>query len=170
MLALSPAIVRAQAPASWQVDVSGSAFAEAWDVNESNERLAGLAGGAEARVGRALRLRVEGVMLHVNQAGADAWLRGFTIGARTRWSLSRIKPFIDLAVGISDSTSPVPVRGTRVNFLALAGGGVQVPMRGRVVLDLGARWFHVSNNGREGRHRNPDIQALGAVIAIGWMY
>ena len=52
--------------------------------------------------------------------------------------------------------------------LIIAGGGIEIPT-GQVSLELGARWFHMSNNGREGASRNPDIQSLGMIIAIGWM-
>jgi hypothetical protein len=169
LLVLCPTWTTAQSP-SWQVDVAGVALAEAWDFNEGAESLAGLALGAQRRVWKALTVRAEGVVLHVEQAGDDGWLRGFTIGTRTRWGASRIKPFVHLGVGLSDATTPVPARGTRINFLALVGGGVQIPIRAQFLVDFGARWFHVSNNGREGRNRNPDIQALGAVIAIGWAY
>jgi hypothetical protein len=30
----------------------------------------------------------------------------------------------------------------------------------------GFRWIHLSNNGREGHDRNPDIQALGGYAAV----
>lgn len=169
MLALSPAIPEAQV-SSWQVDIAGAALAEAWEFNESRELLAGLVAGAEGRLWKGLRVRIEGDLLHVNQAGTDGWLRGLTIGTRTRWGASRIKPFVDIAVGVSGATVEIPPRGTRVNFLALAGGGVHVPIRPGLALDIGGRWVHVSNNGREGRHRNPDIQTLGAVLALGWVY
>ena len=71
-------------------------------------------------------------MLHVEQRGTDGWLRGLTLGTRTRWGRSRIKPFVDLGVGLSDSTTRPPARGTRLNFLALAGGGVEVPIQERL--------------------------------------
>ena len=169
LLVLSPSILAAQA-SSWQVDIAGAALVEAWEFNESKESLAGLVLGAEGRLWKGLRVRFEGVLLHVNQVGTDGWLRGLTIGTRTRWDAPRIKPFVDVAVGASEATVDIPARGTRMNFLALAGLGIHVPIQKRLTLDIGGRWFHVSNNGREGRHRNPDIQSLGAVIAIGWVY
>lgn len=145
-------------------------FAEAWDYNESKESLAGAIVGAHRRVWKALSVRAEGVLLRVAQAETKGWLRGFTLGTRTHFGVARIQPFMDLGVGMSDATTPIPPRGTRVNFLAVAGGGVQVHMRERISLNVSARWLHVSNNGREGHGRNPDIQALGAVIGIGWVY
>jgi hypothetical protein len=168
-MALSAAHPSAQTPA-WQVDVGGVLAAEAWDFNEHKESLTGFVAGVERRMWGVLRLRVETPLVHVQQTGGDAWLRGVTVGPRVRWRRARIKPFVDLAVGMSDATRPVPLRGTAVNFLAQAGAGVQLPLNGRLSVDLAGRWVHISNNGREGRQRNPDIQALGAVIAIGWSY
>ena len=36
----------------------------------------------------------------------------------------------------------------------------------RISLTGGVRWFHLSNNGREGMERNPDIQAVGGYAAM----
>lgn len=169
LLALAADVGLAQTPA-WHVDVVGIALPETWDHNESRELIVGVSVGAERRLWRALRLRTEGLMLRVNQTGPDAWVRGLIVGARGRWQASRVKPFFDVAVGVSGATARVPTRGTSFNYVIVAGGGIQVPMRSRVSLDLGGRWFHLSNNGREGRHRNPDIQTLGPFLAIGWSY
>jgi hypothetical protein len=74
---------------------------------------------------------------------------------------------VDVAVGVSQSTKDVPPGGTRFNYLALIGAGAERRL-GPVNLGVTGRWTHVSNNGREGRHRNPDIQSLGALVSIGW--
>ena len=152
------------------LDVGGAALVEAWDLNNSREWLAGVAAGVENRLWRTLRLRLEGWVVRALQESADGWVRGFDVGPRWRWGTGRARPFADLSVGLSDSTIEVPPRGTRFNFVARAGGGVQVSLGGRASLDVGARWLHLSNNGREGRQRNPDIQSLGAVVAVGWSY
>ena len=136
-------------------------------MNEAREALAGAMAGIDRRVWKALALRTEGVILRVSQTGRDAWLRGFTIGIRNRWQPGRVTPFVELAAGLSASTRPVPPNGTASNYLLMSGGGVEIPL-GRGSLDLGARWFHVSNNGRGG-NRNPDIQTLGLFIGVGWI-
>jgi len=74
---------------------------------------------------------------------------------------------VDLAVGLSDSTVAVPKRGTTFNYLIVGGAGVELPGRAMTV-DLGLRWLHVSNNGREGSGRNPDIQSLGITAGVSW--
>jgi hypothetical protein len=105
----------------------------------------------------------------VNQEADDAWLRGFTVGTRLRWGQASVRPVVDVAVGLSDTTRPVPPGGTAFNYLAIIGAGVEVPLRA-VVVSVTGRWLHASNNGREGRHNNPDIQSLGAVVSVGWEY
>jgi len=167
-LVLSPPAASAQVDA-WHVDVGGMALVEAWDVNQQRESLAGVTAGVERRVWQTLGLRLEGWIVRAFQTGDDAWVRGFGIGPRWRWGSGNLRPFVDLAVGLSHATAGVPPGGTQFNYAALAGGGFQIG-RGRPRFDVGARWLHLSNNGRESRARNPDVQALGAVVAIGWSY
>jgi hypothetical protein len=164
LLLLGTARAGAQTP-DWHLDGGAAGLVEAWDFNEAHESLAGVVAGVDRRVWKALAVRTEGVVLRVSQTRRDAWLRGFTIGVRNRWPSRRVTPFVEMAAGLSDSTRPVPPSGTALNFLLVSGGGVEIPL-GRVSLDLGGRWFHVSNNGTGG-NRNPDIQTLGLLIAIG---
>jgi hypothetical protein len=158
--------VNAQA-SDWSVSGGTVALVEAWDYNEAKESLFGVVVGVDRRIWRRMSARAEGLALRVRQIGEDAWLRGFTVGTRARWPQARLRPFVELAVGLSDSTAIVPVRGTSFNYLLLSGAGVEVPA-GNATFELGARWLHVSNNGRDGNHRNPDIQSLGLVVAVVW--
>jgi hypothetical protein len=86
-----------------------------------------------------------------------------------RWGQPGFRPVVDVAVGLSSATRPVPPGGTASNYLATIGAGVEVPVRPAVVT-VTARWLHASNNGREGRGRNPDLQSLGAIVSVGWEY
>ena len=74
-----------------------------------------------------------------------------------------------LVMGVSVAVRKVPPRGTTFNYLAAIGAGVELPLRPAIVTVTG-RWLHASNNGSEGRHNNPDIQSLGAVVSVGWEY
>ena len=154
---------------AWRVDVGAALLREAWDLNGSTESLAGVVAGVDRRVWRGLSVRGELLALRVMQDDADGWLGGFTVGTRMRWGSARVRPVVDVAVGLSNATRPVPPRGTSFNYVAAIGAGVEVPLRPAVVTVTG-RWLHASNNGREGRHRNPDIQSLGAVVSVGWEY
>lgn len=169
IVALTATAGRAAAQPAWHVDVGAAALVEAWDHNGGTEWLTGAAGGLDRRLGHGVAFRTELVAVRVRQDGADAWLRGMTVGTRLRWRGRAYMPFVDVAVGLSKATLPVPPRGTRFNYLALAGGGLEVPVH-RVVVSVTGRWFHASNNGREGRHLNPDIQALGVLVGVGWEF
>lgn len=147
--------------------MSAALLLEAWDLNESHEWMGGATAGLDRAIWRGLAWRADLFLLRVLQEGTDAWLRGITTGVRIRGSSAGRRPFVDIAVGISDATWPTPPRGTRVNYLAALGAGVEAPGRG-MSLTLAGRWLHVSNNGREGRHLNPDLQALGVTLGVGW--
>ena len=56
-----------------------------------------------------------------------------------------------------------------VLLFELPAAGVEMPVR-LAIVTVTARWLHASNNGRESRQRNPDIQSLGAVVSVGWEY
>jgi hypothetical protein len=157
------------APGAWRIDVGVAGLREAWDFNESTESLAGVVAGVDRRVWRGVAVRGELLALRVIQDDEGSWLRGFTVGTRMRWGQGSLRPLVDLSVGLSTATQPVPARGTRFNYLAAVGAGVELPL-GRARLTVTGRWLHASNNGREGRHRNPDIQSLGGVVSIGWEY
>jgi hypothetical protein len=157
------------APGAWRIDVGVAGLREAWDFNESTESLAGAVAGVDRRVWRGVAVRGELLALRVIQDDEGSWLRGFTVGTRMRWGQGSLRPLVDLSVGLSTATQPVPARGTRFNYLAAVGAGVELPL-GRARLTVTGRWLHASNNGREGRHRNPDIQSLGGVVSIGWEY
>jgi hypothetical protein len=165
---LAAAPLDAQEP-RWTVDVTPASYVEAWDLNEEREWLTGLQVGIDRAVWRAVAVRAEGLLLHVRQATDDAWLRGATIGMRARRRRDRAQIFLDLAGGRAHAGQPVPPRGTQASYILLLGGGLEIPWS-RVHLTASARWFHLSNNGSEGRHQNPDIQALGAFAGIGWRF
>ncbi|HXG89199.1 MAG TPA: acyloxyacyl hydrolase [Vicinamibacterales bacterium] len=149
-----------------RLGVAATVLTEAWDRNETHEWFAGLTAGLDRQVWKFVALRGEVMALRVEQPD-HGWLRGFTMGARGRWRRPHFRPVIDLAVGLSDSTVAVPKRGTTFNYLIVGGAGVELPVRAMTV-DLGLRWLHVSNNGREGSGRNPDIQSLGITAGVSW--
>jgi len=154
------------AQSAWHVDAGGTALVEAWDLNESGEALAGVILGVDRSVWKGLAIRAETNVTRIEQEGPNAWLTGATLGTRARWSRSFGRPFVDLAFGFSGATHETPLRGTASNYLIVSGGGIELPA-GRISLELAARWFHISNAGRHGARRNPDIQSLGVVVAIG---
>jgi hypothetical protein len=154
-------------PGATHVDVGAMVLREAWDFNRTPETLSGITIGADRTLWRGVAVRGELLGVRVFQQPRSAWLAGFTVGTRVRRQAGAVRPLLDIAVGLSGATEDVPAGGTRFNYLAVLGGGLERSM-GSVIVSVTGRWFHASNNGREGRHRNPDVQSLGAVVSVGW--
>lgn len=150
------------------LEFAGGPFVEAWNLNEGREwLLAGTAGVWWAVTDRALLLTEFHVARVFQDPSRPAFINGFA--PLVRWRLRRGPPwtlFADVGPGISWSDTAVPPRGTRFNFLLLGGGGAAWPIGRQVEALVGVRWIHLSNNGREGRRRNPDIEALGAYVGL----
>jgi hypothetical protein len=90
-----------------------------------------------------------------------------------RWRLvqgTRVDLFGELGLGVTWSDTSVPPRGTRFNYLAETGVGVMRRIGRQTHAVIGARLLHLSNKNRNGRSRNPDIEALGgyAALAVGF--
>lgn len=168
IMLLGAASLRAQEP-RWSVDVTPASYVEAWDLNDAREFVGGVQSGVDRIVWRGVAVRGEGVLLHVRQDGRDAWLRGATLGLRARRRASVARLFVDVAGGRATAEHRVPPEGTQSNYVLLVGGGVEIPWSG-VHITTGARWFHLSNNGSEGRHQKPGIQALGGFAGVGWRF
>ena len=60
--------------------------------------------------------------------------------ARDDWSL-----FVDVGVGVMETSDAVPAGGSSFNFIAQAGGGISFDISDEVRLLTGVRWLHISN-------------------------
>jgi len=148
--------------------LAGGGFVEAWDFNLARERLAGVVASLGYFVFDGWSINLEATAHHVEQEHAR---NGLLVGVSPilRWHLATSGPlsaFADLGPGVSHATRPVPARGTRFNYLLQAGGGITYRLRPGLHAVTAIRWFHVSNNGRRGRGRNPDIQAVGGYAGL----
>jgi hypothetical protein len=110
----------------------------------------------------------EGLFARVNQDDfPDAYFSGagfvvrHHVQARPRGSW-----FVEAGAGASTATTPVPSRGSSFNFILQAGAGATRRLTDQFYLLGGLRWLHLSNKGRFGRDRNPDIQALGGYVGV----
>src|SRR5690606_15086976 len=105
--------------------------------------------------------------IRVFQATENAFVQGFSPVVRWRMrERGSWRFYAEVGPGISWSDVTVPPRGTKFNYLFEGGGGVQRRLGPNTQLVLGATFLHISNNGREGRGRNPDIEAIGPHVAI----
>jgi lipid A 3-O-deacylase len=88
-----------------------------------------------------------------------------------RWNsarrLVRIAPYIELAGGGIFTRANLPPGDTSdFNFTARGGAGIQFPRGQQQSLDLGCRWFHVSNANLG--TRNPEFNGVQISVAYHW--
>ncbi len=150
------------------VEFTGGLFREAWNFNGNTEALIDGSAGVWWTFLRGSMLVVEFHATRVFQESSrNAFVHALTPVLRFRiWERPDWHVFTDLGPGISWSDTAVPPRGTRFNYLALAGGGVmrRVGRQTRAIASF--RWLHLSNASLEGRSRNPDIEALGGYAGV----
>ena len=152
---------------SWQLELSSHGALEAWNYNISHEEMYGPFAGVTYAVRDGLALVAGAPLYYVSQRGVDGWLLGVTFGVRGRIYRRRAMTiFLGFEVGVSESDTFVPPRGTRFNYLALGSAGATVRLREGIHVISTIKWVHVSNNGLAGRHRNPDIEAIGPQVGV----
>jgi hypothetical protein len=140
---------------------------EAWNLNLHREWLLdGTAAGWWA-FATGYAMVVEFHNIRVFQEWPNAFVQGFSplfrwrMRERHTWRL-----YAEVGPGISWSDRVAPPRGTRFNYLFQGGFGVQRRLGANVHLLTSVRFLHISNHGREGPGRNPDIEALGAQTGV----
>lgn len=151
----------------WHLELGGQGALETWNYNISHEELYGWRAGLTYGIREGLTLVAGSPVWYVAQRRTDAFLIGATIGIRGRiYRRGKVSAFLEVDLGVSESDTPVPPRGTRFNYLALGGGGATIRVRRGMYLLTGLKWIHISNNGLAGRNRNPDIEAVGPQAAL----
>jgi hypothetical protein len=141
---------------------------EAWNLNDRREWLMDGSAAVWWTFANRVMLVTEFHATRVFQEPSrPAFVNGFT--PVVRWRVFEPGPwklFVELGPGISWSDTRVPPRGTRFNYLLLAGAGLSRRITRQSHAIVSGRWVHLSNNGREGRGRNPDIEAIGGYTGI----
>ena len=152
---------------AWNLELGGHVAIEAWNYNISHETMYGTWQGLTYGLRRGLALKASWPLYYVEQRDVNAYLLGATIGIRGRIAgRVRATTFWELDVGISKADSHTPPRGTQFNYLALGAIGFSARVAPRTHLLASLRWVHLSNNGIAGRHRNPDIEAIGPQLGV----
>jgi hypothetical protein len=150
------------------VEAGGAALGEAWNLNDRREWLADGSLGVWWAFARRATLVVEFHVTRVFQdSSRDASVNGLV--PLVRWRLADTRAgslFVELGPGISWSDTRVPPRGTQFNYLIQGGAGFVRRLGQQTQAVIGARWLHLSNASREGRSRNPDIEALGGYAGV----
>lgn len=151
----------------WHLELGGHGALETWNYNGSHEEMYGMRAGVAYGLGNGITLIGGWPLYFVSQRGVDGYLFATTFGLRGRvYRHGRFSAFLEFEVGVSESDTSVPPRGTRFNYLAMGGAGATIRLRPGVHLLTGLKWIHVSNNGLAGRDRNPDIEAVGPHASV----
>jgi hypothetical protein len=171
--AADPAAPRALfAKSNLGLEAGGAFLTEAWNLNDGREWLADAHLGVFWGFHRRASLNVEFHAIRVFQSPSrDAIVNGFL--PMVRWRIvarERRTWFVEAGPGISWSDTVTPPRGTRFNYLLVGGTGVSHRISKQTHAIVGARLLHISNKGREGRARNPDIEGLGGYAAIAVVF
>jgi hypothetical protein len=152
---------------SWNFQLAAHSAFEVWNYNANHEEMYGFTPGFTYGLSDAVAAVITFPMYYVDQRGVDAALQGITFGLRSRlYRRGAVSVFFDFDVGVSYADTYTPPRGTRFNYLALGSVGVMFPLTNGLQLMTSLRLAHLSNNGIAGRHRNPDIEALGPQIGV----
>jgi hypothetical protein len=155
------------APGAWNLELGGHVAVETWNYNASHETMYGTWQGFTYAIRKGLALKLSWPLYYVEQRGVDASLIGATAGVRGRIAgAARASLFWEVDVGVSKADSLTPPRGTQFNYLALGALGVSARVAPRTHLLASLRWVHLSNSGIAGRHRNPDIEAIGPQLGV----
>jgi hypothetical protein len=88
-----------------------------------------------------------------------------------RWNSSlrmrRVAPYVELAGGAVRTNSNLPAGDTSMfNFTARGGGGIQIFTANRRSIDIGCRWWHVSNANLG--VRNPEFNGIQLSLGYHW--
>jgi hypothetical protein len=150
------------------VEFGGALLIEAWNLNDRQEWLADGSAAVFWSFTRRATLLVEFHASRIEQVSSrNAFVNGLV--TNVRWRLFDIPGgtlFGEFGPGISWSDTRTPPRGTQFNYLIQGTLGVARRVGSRSHFMTGFRWLHLSNASREGRGRNPDIEALGAYVGL----
>lgn len=150
------------------IEVAGALLTEAWNSNGTHEVIGEATFGVNWCFKEGMVLAVQFHAAGIAQATPRAaFLNGLAPNVRFRlFSRDELTIFMEFGAGVSWSDTTTPPRGTRFNFLILASSGFTYRLTPHIHAVASARLFHLSNASLQGRHRNPDIEALGGTFGI----
>ena len=151
------------------IEFGASPMLEIWNINEEHEQvIEGTAAFWGAIAGR-VAIGIEFHHAFVIQDAPGAFVQGlspmvrFKLTDRPKWNW-----YAETGPGVSWSDLTTPVRGTRFNYLFQAGTGFMRRVGSNSNVLVAYRFFHLSNNGREGKDHNPDLEMMGGYF--GWSF
>ena len=85
-----------------------------------------------------------------------------------RHRILRSTPFLELGGGGVHTTVNLPAGDTsNFNFTARGGGGLMIATRRRQALEVGCRWWHISNANLG--TRNPEFNGIQVSVGYHWL-
>lgn len=149
------------------VEFNFGGMSEIWNLNGGHESLADGSAVMWGAIGRGVCIGVEFSHLRIFQQTPGAFVQGLSPLVRWRFiDRERWQLFVDTGPGISWSDLPTPPRGTKFNYLFQFTAGTMRRIGGNSHAVFGVRFLHLSNNRREGRDHNPDLEMLGPFAGL----
>jgi hypothetical protein len=154
-----------------EVEFGASAQVETWNLNERRETLVEGSAAMWGTIGRGFSLGVVFDHLRIFQRTPGAFVQG--VSPLVRWRFLRRDSwhaFVEAGPGFSWSDLETPPRGTKFNYLFQTSVGVRRRVGSYGHASFGARFLHLSNHGREGLDRNPDLEMIGPFASFSIMF
>jgi opacity protein-like surface antigen len=148
----------------WTLDLVGVGVL---DASNRRVKMAGARVGVGYYVLDNLACRLELTGYHVSEEPGDAAAGQASFGLRHHlFDLGKSSLFVDVGGGVFEAGRRVPEGGTQFNFTFETGLGVAIPLSDRIDLEVGARYFHLSNASLHGSDRNPSVNGPEAFLGL----
>ena len=142
---------------------------EIWNLNGHREPMFEVSASFWGAVRDSFMVGIEFQHGYVFQHTPGAFVQGISPLFRWRFADQRNWDwFIEAGPGVSWSDLVTPPRGTKFNYLFQAGAGATRQVGRGQNFVLAYRFLHLSNNHREGREHNPDLELMG--LYAGWTF
>ena len=151
------------------IEIGAAPMLEIWNINEEHEQVIEGTAAFWGAVSERVAIGIEFHHAFVLQEAPGAFVQGlspmvrFKLTDRPKWNW-----YAETGPGVSWSDLTTPVRGTRFNYLFQAGTGLMRRVGSNSNVLVAYRFFHLSNNGREGKDHNPDLEMMGGYF--GWSF
>ena len=172
LMAATPAAAQERRPfhhGTVGIEFAAAPLVEIWNLNGHREPMVEVSASFWGAVSDRFMVGIEFQNGYVFQHTPGALVQG--ISPLLRWRFAD-RPtwdwFVEVGPGVSWSDLDTPPNGTRFNYLFQAGAGAIKQFRSTQSLVLAYRFLHLSNNHREGRTRNPDLELMG--LYAGWSF
>lgn len=151
------------------IEIAAAPLLEIWNLNGHREPVLDGSASFWGAVSGRVALGIEFHNMYVWQHPTHAFVQGISPLVRIRlkdnptWDW-----YFEAGPGVSWSDVTSPPHGTKFNYLFQFGTGVLRRTGDTHHLVLAYRFLHLSNNGREGKIRNPDFETMG--MYVGWAF